>query len=466
MTDGAVTVAYVHPNDVAYSWHESLMRMLGHDMGSQARIVAGGWLSVKCYGADGIPAARNTGVVEFLTGRDAEWLLWVDTDMGFAPDALDRLLEVADPVERPIVGGLCFAQKHTAADGMGGWRAGIAPTIYDWTTTPTGETGFLSRSSYLANKVIRCAGTGSAFLLIHRRVFEAIADAHGPVWYDRVPNPSAGGNLMGEDLSFCLRAGALGFPIFVHTGVRTTHYKPVWLGEQDFWQQVVAPPATEPTAVLVPVMRRPQNAAPFMASLRASTGLANVYAIAQVDDVETIEAWAEAGAKVLVSEGPSWAEKINGGYRQTSEPWLFTVGDDVRFHPGWLDHAQATADDGFHVIGTNDLGPRVLEGQDSPHMLIRRSYVDEHGASWDGPGVVCHEGYRHNCVDLEVALAAKDRGAWAMAPGSVVEHLHPAWGRGETDEVYELGRKSADADAALFNTRAEQHARLAVPSAS
>jgi hypothetical protein len=29
----------------------------------------------------------------------------------------------------------------------------------------------------------------------------------------------------GEDLSFCLRAKALGFPVYVHTGVKTTHDK-------------------------------------------------------------------------------------------------------------------------------------------------------------------------------------------------------------------------------------------------
>jgi glycosyltransferase involved in cell wall biosynthesis len=455
---GAVTVAYIHPNEVSFSWQESLMQLIGYDMGSECRVIAGGWLSTKCYGADGIPGARNVVIRQFLE-RDAEWLLWIDTDMGFAPDSLEQLMAVADPVERPIVGGLCFAQKHTDPDGMGGWRTALAPTIYDWTSIPeTGETGFLSRATYPVNKVVRCAGTGSAFILVHRSVFEAIAEKQGPVWYDRVPNATAGGRLMGEDLSFCLRAGSLGFPVYVHTGVRTTHHKPVWLGEQDFWRQVVAPPATEATAVLVPVMRRPQNARPFMESLRASTGLATVYALAEVDDVETAAAWHAAGAAVLWADGPSWATKINHGYRETTEPWIFCVGDDVRFHPGWLDHAQAAAGDDFHVIGTNDLGPRTLRGQDSPHVLVRRSYVDEHGASWDGPGIVCHEGYRHCGVDLEVALAAKQRGVWAMAPGSVVEHLHPLWGNGQHDEVYALGEASAEVDNALFAARFQEYA--------
>ena len=457
----AVTVAYVHPNEITTSWHQSLLNLVAHDLDNHCRVARGGWLAIRCYGADGIPGARNNAVAQFLEEKEADWLFWIDTDMGFEPDVVDRLLEVADPVERPIVGGLCFAQKQTVPDGMGGWRTALAPTIYDWTTIEaTGETGFLSRREYPVNALVQCAGTGSACLLIHRSVFEKIAAMSGTgSWYDRVPNLTANGRLLGEDLSFCLRAGALGIPLYVHTGVHTTHFKPAWLGEEDYWRSVVPPPAMHPTAVIVPVLNRPQNAERFMASLRASTGMAAVYAVANADDHETIKAWDAAGATVLYAEGVSFAAKVNEGYRQTTEPWLFLVGDDVRFHPGWLDHAQATAGDDFDVIGTNDLGnPRVMRGEHATHMLIRRSHADRVGASWDGPGVVCHEGYRHWFVDDEVVTAARQRGVFAFAPGSVVEHLHPNWGKGEEDETYRLGQSHVDKDRATFAKRCQVHA--------
>lgn len=453
-----VTVAYVHPNEITYSWHESLLKLIAWDMSHTGRVMRGGWLAIRCYGSDGIAGARNKAVEQFLAEKDSEWLFWIDTDMGFAPDTVDRLMQVADPVERPIVGGLAFAQKQNASDGMGGWTTSLVPTIYDWVDLK-GESGFLSRRDYPVNKMVPCAGTGSACILIHRSVLEKMGEQFG-TWYDRIPNPTADGRLMGEDLSFCMRAGALRLPVHVHTGVRTTHFKPVWLSESDFWQQTVAEPATEECAVIVPVMRRPQNAEPFVQSLRASTGLAKVYAMADADDEETCAAWESAGACVVRLQRPdgenrpgTFAEKVNAGYEYTTEPWIFAVGDDVRFHPGWLDQAQAVAGDDYHVIGTNDLGPRVKAGQDSPHFLIRRSYVDEEGASWDGPKVVCHEGYRHGYVDLEVALVAKNRGVWAAALGSIVEHIHPLWGKGEMDEVYELGLSFADQDGVLFYQR-------------
>jgi GT2 family glycosyltransferase len=389
--------------------------------------------------------------------------LWLDTDMGFQPDLLEQLMAAADPVERPIVGALCFSQRKLGPDGMGGYYTAPTPTIFDWApvSTDDGEVleGFDLRWGYPSNALVRCDGTGSAAVLIHRSVFERIQERYGAEWYHRV---LASNGPMGEDLSFCMRATALGIPVHVHTGVKATHAKRVWLAEHDYLATALPDPATEETAVLVPVLGRPEHAEPFLQSLRASTGLATCYAICDADDPDAVLAWKQAGAEVLEldpQERPgTFAEKVNAGYAVTDEPWVLLVGSDVRFHPGWLDHAQAMAGDRYHVVGTNDLGnPLVMAGVHSPHPLIRRSYVDEVGASWDGPGVVCHEGYRHNFVDTEITNAAKQRGVWTMALASKVEHLHPLWGKGEPDEVYRLGQEHMEVDKSLFERRCAEH---------
>jgi GT2 family glycosyltransferase len=478
----AVVVAYVHSNNITYSWHHSMVELIGWDMARHGRVIRGGYLAMR-YGTDGISLARNKAALDFLAEKNADWLFWVDTDMGFGPDIVDRLMEAADPVDRPIVGALAFSQREEVDDGMGGWRCRATPTIFDWVNTGD-QMGFGIRFDYPPNTLTQVGGTGSACILIHRSVFERIEEKYGRAWYDRVPNTSTG-QILSEDLAFCLRAGTLGIPIYVHTGVKTSHLKQLWLAEDDYYGQVAltqlqpsAPPATEATAVIVPVMRRPQNAAPFMESLRASGApLAAVYAICDGDDLQTADAWLDAGAKVVFGgEARTFARKVNVGYARTAdrtqnpkgwshgldgepEPWLFLVGDDVRFAPGWLDHAQHAARDGAHVIGTNDLhNPRVVAGEHATHLMIRRAYVDERGASWDGPKVVCHEGYGHWFVDDELVTVAKQRGVWAMAKESKVEHLHPMWGLAEDDEVYRLGQKHAEADRALFEARRAEHA--------
>jgi hypothetical protein len=462
----AVVVAYVHDREVTYSWHHSMIELVGHDLVNHGRVLRGGYIAMRC-GTDGLVDARNKTVKLFLEEKQADWLFWIDTDMGFAADTLERLMDAADPVERPIVGALAFTQREEEPDGFGGHRCRATPTVFDWLKLDdgSGQMGFAVRFDYQVDMVTRCAGTGSACILIHRAVFEKIEEKHGPHWYDRIPNQTMG-QVVSEDLSFCMRAGALQIPVHVHTGVKTTHQKTLWLAEDDYFGQVAlskmlpqVPPATERVAVIVPVLGRPQNARPFMESLRASgSDLADVYAVCEPDEFESRAAWAVAGAALLLCPG-TFAEKVNYGYRCTSQPWLFLAGDDVKFHPGWLDQAQHAARDGFDVIGTNDLhNPRVTSGQHATHLMVRRSYVDDQGASWDGPKVIAHEGYKHWYVDDEIVTAAKRRGTWAMAIRSEVEHMHPLWGLALDDDTYRLGQSFADQDRVLFEKRLKENA--------
>lgn len=450
-SSGAVTVGYVHGAEVAYSWHQSLTHLMLYDLGGQARTIRGGTLSVR-YGTGGIVAARNQVAAAFLDTKDAEWLWWVDTDMGFEPDTIERLVAVADPTERPVVGALAFMMRETATDNLGGFHTRPAPTIFDWVERPDGTQGFSVRWRYDHDQLIRCSGTGSACILIHRSVLAQMRDAFG-TWYDPLRNPANDGELISEDLSFCGRLAMLDIPLHVHTGIRTSHLKQVWLSEQTYtWFAEVT---AKPTAVIVPVLRRPHNAAPFMDSLAATAPEAAVYALASDDDPDTAQAWRDAGATVITTPAVTFAEKANVGYRATTEPWLFLTGDDVRFHPGWLQAAQRVATaTGADVVATNDkLNAAVQTGQHATHPLIRRRYVDEHGASWDGPGTVAHEGYRHWYVDNEWTTVARQRHAFAYAPDAIVEHLHPLAGKADDDEVYRLGQRHQDADGALYRRR-------------
>lgn len=449
-----VSLGFVYPNTRTSTFDDCREAMLAFDRAHMGLFDHdAGRISVR-VGTLGLVQSRNT-VVEAFLASESEWLFWVDSDMGFDPDSPYRLLQVAHPTERPIVGGLCFVNREVAHDGQMGYRTQPLPTIYDIVPDEKGVPRFLSAPLYPVNTIMRVRATGSAFILIHRSAFEKIAkdfDA-GESWYNQMVDPD--GRLLGEDVSFCIRAHDLDIPVMVHTGVKTTHFKHRWLSEVDHWRAFNPPPASEEVAVVVPVLRRPQNAEPFMRSLRASTGLATAYAVADDDDPETAEAWAAAGAEVVVGNVRTFARKANLGYAKTTQPWLFLAGDDVKFHPGWLDHAQHVAAM-LHadVVGTNDLAnARVMAGEHAAHLLIRRAYVDEIGASWDGPGVVCHEGYRHNFVDDEMVTAAKQRGVWQMSLGSCVEHRHPVFNTAEDDEVYQMGGASFEEDGKLFRSR-------------
>jgi hypothetical protein len=463
--------------------------------------------------------ARNTATAAFLAS-ESDWLLWWDSDIGVEQDALEQLMAVADPVTAPIVGGLCFIEGEYSHDFRGGLRSSLAPTLYDWawiepSSGMPGAYKMINKREWPTGEVIRVGATGCGFLLTHRSVYEKISDwliankAPGHIWFERIPGPD--GEKCGEDISFCMRAHQVGLPVMVHTGVQTTHQKTVWYGAPDYRMKPFTPPpmtvlplppeqwpklmvnrnavqeaaesspireqqvpeAAEGVAIIVPVAQR-NNAEPFLTSLADSLSLAQrervgVYVMADDTDGDTIVAW--RGQAALRLRGPwqvdmhrylremgSFAEKVNRGYEISTEPWLFIVGDDVKFHPGWLDQAMQTArTSGKSVIGTNDLGnPMVLAGEHATHLFIRRDYVEQVGASWDGPGVVCHEGYRHWYVDNEMVIAAKQRGAWIPCLASPVEHLHPYYGKAVKDDVYRIGEAAASADAALYKARYEK----------
>lgn len=209
-------------------------------------------------------------------------------------------------------------------------------------------------------------------------------------------------------------------------------------------------------AVIVPALNRPNNVARFMESFYESEADARVYWVCDEEHKDQIEEVKKYDSKIILNHRSctTFPCKVNVGYHNTEEEWMFLVGDDVIFHKGWLEEALLVAKDIYSLIATNDLGNRnVMEGRLATHPLIRRRWVDSHGASWDGPGVLAHEGYHHMCVDREWSTVAKQDDKFAFAPKSIVEHMHPNFNKGDFDDVYSIGHSKAVEDERLFELR-------------
>lgn len=230
----AVAVAYCHSSRVSHSWHRSMMQLVGYDKSVGANLLRRLPFAVSCSGPGSLVEGRNLAVKHFLDESDEDYLLFVDTDMGFTPDAVETLVFAADPVTRPVVGGLCFALKHTGPDGKGGFNVTPLPTLFQWGETPEQGHGFVSRFKYPENTLTQVAGTGAAFLLVHRSVYERLRKEQGDTWFNEVQYLD--GTKISEDLSFCYRVGQLDVPVYVHTGVSVTHHKELWLSDKDYRQ--------------------------------------------------------------------------------------------------------------------------------------------------------------------------------------------------------------------------------------
>jgi glycosyltransferase involved in cell wall biosynthesis len=206
-------------------------------------------------------------------------------------------------------------------------------------------------------------------------------------------------------------------------------------------------------AIIVPVLRRPQNVAPLLDSIRAATP--EPYRVLFVpnpgDTAEIAEILANDGEIIAFVDG-GYAQKINAAVDLCDEPLIFTGADDLDFQSGWLESAARLTDKKIGVVGTNDMcNRRVMSGDHSTHSLVTRWYCEI--GTFDQPGKLLHEGYDHSFCDDELVQTAMRRGAFAAAKDSVVIHNHPMRGRAADDEIYEKGREKFMQDKRLFRRR-------------
>jgi hypothetical protein len=225
-------------------------------------------------------------------------------------------------------------------------------------------------------------------------------------------------------------------------------------------------PDRDAVAVLCPIRGRTKHITPLIESFKRYTddGEASLCFIIEPDDDESMRliGWEDENIYWVDSDGLTCAEKWNDGYAETEESWVLCIGDDVRFHAGWLDAARKLSGE-YDVIGTNDSlpgrvrNPKVANGSHSDHTFFRRAYVEEHGACLDGPGVLAPEAYAHWFTDVEMVRLSKARGVFTPCLDCVIEHLHPGYDGDEearlADSTYMLAVDSAVEDEETFRSR-------------
>lgn len=218
-----LVVGYLSPGTVHSAFHECMVDMLVYDVAAHQRIVNGGGRLAVNAGCN-LSAPRNSLVKRFLAYGRADWLLMLDTDMTFRPDLAERLLEHADPVRAPIVGGLCFGFDD---------RGQIQPTLFGLLGEDE-HPQVVRFHEWPLEAMFQVAATGGACLLIHRSALEAMRDIKVPgrggrpgfndayPWFQETEHD---GQPVSEDITFCWRAGLAGIPVHVNTGVRLGHIK-------------------------------------------------------------------------------------------------------------------------------------------------------------------------------------------------------------------------------------------------
>lgn len=142
-------------------------------------------------------------------------ILWIDDDMEFPPDALQKLLAH----DKDIVGGLCHNRRAPAYQPI------VARQYDPVLKMPQDAYGFVYNLP--DSGLVSCDATGGAFLLVKAQVFKDIEARFGrDSWWE--PEGEAS-----EDFSFCRRAKACDYEIFVDCGLDIGHMAQVMVRKRE-----------------------------------------------------------------------------------------------------------------------------------------------------------------------------------------------------------------------------------------
>lgn len=149
--------------------------------------------------------SRNR-LAEYAVRINADYILWLDSDMTFPPDVLERMMKVMDENENiDILTGLYFRRSTP-----------FTPVAFEvLETDEKGELVF-ENMDIVPEGIREVAGCGFGCVLMKTDCLFDIAGQEGPVWFSPLAN-------VGEDCAFCMRARKYGYKIYIDPSIEFGH---------------------------------------------------------------------------------------------------------------------------------------------------------------------------------------------------------------------------------------------------
>lgn len=215
-----VVVGYPVGGSVTLPFHASMLQLLAYeiDKPDHERLLG------KINHTQGLYVGDNRNMLaQTFLRTDADWLLQIDTDIEFPKTLLETMVSIAAG-ERRIV---------AANVPLGG---GFETVAFQW--DPAAR--IWANYKALPSDVFPCDAAATAVMLVHREVFQAIAEEHGQCWFHHmyIPKSPEGTrpadfefHSIGEDTAFCQRAKAAGYQTWVARVPGLRHHKTRALSE-------------------------------------------------------------------------------------------------------------------------------------------------------------------------------------------------------------------------------------------
>ena len=146
--------------------------------------------------------ARNA-LLDTAIKAEADWMLWLDSDMVFKPDLLENLMRTADEQNAEFVTGVYYRRVEP-----------YTPTLFE--TLELGDKPGWSNVDDILDHPFEVAGCGFGCVLLNTQVVFDVCGKFGA-------NPFTPMMEMGEDLAFCWRARQCGYKIIADPSIPLGH---------------------------------------------------------------------------------------------------------------------------------------------------------------------------------------------------------------------------------------------------
>ena len=170
-------------------------------------------LTESCY----VHANRNN-IMKEVSKQNCDYLLFIDSDMAWNPDDVERLVEH----DLDVVSGLYYTRRPYDGNTP-------APVVYRLQHDQTK----LKPIYIIPDRPFKCDAVGAGFLLLKKRVVDKVMELIPQIGYpfDFIDHeemgllPKENTRFVGEDISFCHRLKKANFDIWCDPAVRVGHIR-------------------------------------------------------------------------------------------------------------------------------------------------------------------------------------------------------------------------------------------------
>lgn len=135
---------------------------------------------------------------------EADWVLWLDSDMVFEPNLLNRMLTVCKDNDIDFLTAICFRRKPP-----------YTPCLFDRLEKIEHGANYTTIMSVPEGR-FKVGGCGFAGVLMSTDVLMSVAARFGGRMFDPIEG-------MGEDVSFCWKARQCGYDIWCDSNIELGH---------------------------------------------------------------------------------------------------------------------------------------------------------------------------------------------------------------------------------------------------